>query len=182
MWKTILVVITAIASLVGCTPLYVQPSTGDTAEVRLRLATHGAYFALMHTYEGPGCKGPQAIGIIGEKRYVADADMTPNRRVRSRMIGSTAVPESNTIEISVKAGRPLTILYNQIGPHDAEYVRGCKLPISFVPESGEQYEVRYAFDGSKCTSEVFLLRRDGTMPVPMPGVVKESAACKGTNF
>lgn len=162
----------------ACTPRYVQPTSGPTAQVRVNLV-NSEIFSMVHTFDNPGCADPKAIGLIGGPKFVL-AEKDPER-VRPQMLGSKQVPDPHIIEILVPAEKPFTVLYTQIGPHSYDYVRTCKLPITFLPRSGAQYEVTYSYGDKKCFAKVgqLSLGSDGKVAsLPLESVTKESDACK----
>jgi hypothetical protein len=171
------------ATFVGCTPHYVQPTGGATAEVRVRYIGNEA-FALVHTFEKASCEGPQAIGVIGSKAMLPTPEKDPSRGSRPGMLGSSGRPEAEVLEVAVPAGRPLTLLYTQLGPHDLMVARTCSLPVTFTPETGGQYEVQFRSGRQVCSSEVLRLHpgeASAYRSTPIP-VIKESKDCKPTRI
>ncbi|MFM8899016.1 MAG: hypothetical protein ACKOF9_03595 [Burkholderiales bacterium] len=168
----------------ACTPKYLAPPSGPTAEIRLKLESPEA-FAMLHTYERPGCQGPQAIGVIGGPGYLTAPEKDPDRGIRPKMLGSSGKPDSQVLEVLVPADKRLTLLYSQIGPHDYKVARTCKLPISFVPTANEQYEVRYRYESQYCKVQVLHLSSGGMNGVkytPVDNVARESDACSPTKL
>jgi hypothetical protein len=170
-------------TFVGCTSRYIQPTSGPTAEVRVRYIGHEA-FALVHAFEKANCEGPQAIGVIGSKAMLTTPEKDTSRGIRPGMLGTSGRPEAEVLEVAVPAGRPLTLLYTQLGPHDLMVARTCSLPVTFTPVAGEQYEVQFRSGRQACSSEVLRLEAseaNSYRSVPVPAV-KESKECKPTRL
>lgn len=169
--------------LIGCTTQYVQPTNGAIAEVRVRYVGNEA-FAMVHTFASPNCEGPQAIGVIGSKAMLTTPEKDTSRGIRPRMLGSSGRPEAENLEVAMPAGRPITLLYTQLGPHDLMAVRTCSLPVTFTPEPDGQYEVQFRAGRQQCSAEVLRLQPGetaGYRSTPIPAV-KESTQCKPTRF
>jgi hypothetical protein len=163
----------------ACVPKYLAPPSGPTAEVRLKLESPEA-FAMVHTYDGPGCQGPRAIGVIGGSGYLNAPEKDPDRGIRPKMLGSSGKPNSQVLEVLMPAEKRVTLLYSQMGPHNYPVARSCKLPISFMPLANEQYEVRYRYAPPFCTVEVLRMSSDakqGIVYTPVDNISKESDAC-----
>jgi hypothetical protein len=162
-------------ALAACTPKYIQPEEGG-ALVRLHL-TDARLFAMVHTYEKEACEGPRAIGLIGGARFVNAAGNS--KRVIPAMLGSSGTPKPETIEVRAHANKPFTVLYSQMGPHDALVARSCKLPVTFTPRASEQYQIDYSYESGRCFSIVSRLVsiNDSIHKEPVANVFKESATC-----
>jgi hypothetical protein len=174
----------ACVTLAACTPKYTSPVSGPIAEVRIKLVSPEA-FAMIHTYDGPGCKGPRAIGVVGGPGYLPKPEGDPERGIRPNMLGSSGHPDSQVLEVAVPAERPLTLLYSQMGPHDWQYVRSCKLAVTFSPRANEQYEVRYQYvaQEEKCSVTVVRLSPGSGQHIsyePVGDLIRESDACRPT--
>ena len=172
--------IAATVALGGCTPQYVQPASGPTAKIRLALRDSSNYFAQLHTYEKPACEGAQAIGLVGNPAYVKANNPENNSTVG--MIDGKAGPDTRIIEKVIPANRKFTVSYNQIGPHDAMYVRTCTLVASFTPREGGEYEINYRYDTARCYAQVVELSRTAEGRIaraPVENVETEPSGCKG---
>jgi hypothetical protein len=171
----------SLAFVLGaCTPKYLAPTTGPTAQVRLKMESPEV-FATLFTFEGPGCKVTQSLGAIGGAYWVNNFATDPDRGLRPKMLGSSGVPDPQVIEVLVPANKRLNLFYQQIGPHSVPVVRGCMIAISFEPEEQEQYEVRYRYAPPQCVVQVSRMSGDdgrGIAYSPVPGVTKESNSCK----
>jgi hypothetical protein len=171
------------AVLTGCASSYIQPTTGAIAEVRIRYVGNEA-FALVHTFAKEGCEVPQAIGVIGSKAMLSTPEKDKSRGIRPHMLGSSGRPEAEALEITMPAGRPVTLLYTQIGPHDLVVARTCSLTVNFTPETNGQYEVQFQSGREVCRAEVFQLHYSeaGTYRSTPTAVAKGPKDCKAPGF
>jgi hypothetical protein len=172
-----------IPALIACASPYVAPVSGDVAEIRLRYIGDEA-FALVHAFKEPQCVGALAIGVIGSRRMLTTPEKDPTRGIRPTMLGSSGRPDAEVLEIAIPASKPLTLLYTQLGPHDLVYARTCKLPVTFTPAAGAQYEIQYRSGREVCSAELFRLEQGGgggfrLLPVYL---VKGSQDCKAPGF
>ena len=176
--KTLSLVLLCV--LTGCTTQYAPPSVGPVAKVRLRLLDSN-YFAMLHTYAKPTCEEPQAIGLIGGPNFVKSS---PAPAPRVNMLGSRPSPDPQIIETLVRANSPLTILYTQIGPAGGSQVASCKLPVTFLPLAGGEYELSYSYDRINCSVTVQALESSPSTGIRYSPVDarKEAAACSPYRF
>jgi hypothetical protein len=75
------------------------------------------------------------------------------------MAGSSPEPASRTRERQVEAGRRIFVGVSSMTAPPLPEVR-CAAGVSFVPEAGAQYEIRYKRDetASQCSAQVLRLR------------------------
>jgi hypothetical protein len=147
--------ITVVASaLCGCAGQYQAPSSGATAKAHFELRDN-TYFAMIHTFEKPGCEGPMAIGVIGGQKAA-------------------------TLDTVIPAERPFTVLYTQIGPNTSSAATICKIPATFLPRAGAQYNVEYKYEGSSCHVSIASITTDAQgnrLAERVDQVTKEAAQC-----
>lgn len=176
MKKLLLIILPAALLAAGCASKFVEPVSGPMAKIRIKPAGPVTY-TWVHTYEKPDCKGPQWMGSIGDPDKLFPAHNPKG------MIGSTAEPHPNILELSIPA-QQTTLLFTQHGPHSGGYIRNCKLAVSFLAEVGKEYEVGYGYDSTQCFASVDVLQLiDGRATrKPVPDAKKHMGECLVSKF
>ena len=139
----------------------------------LRVRAEGPMvYTWVHTYEGPGCKGPQFVGAMGNPALLPAH--TPKG-----MLGGRSSPDPNVIEVAIPA-KSTTLLFTQMGPFGDETVSGCSLAVTFKAEEARQYEVGYSFDSDQCYADVNRLDQVGAsvLRTPIQDAAKQPGRCK----
>jgi hypothetical protein len=167
----------AATALAGCetmllpntAPQYVEPpTTVGSAKVRIVNLHPFAYYADIAVFDSPTCFTKANLGMTGGSSHDAE---------RIGMLDDKPVSAA-TIERTVRADEPLVIgpravfptvtnseIMHSLMPDTQNEVRArqagvCKMP-SFVPKSGEQYEVVVDLAPARCTVTPFHLVADG---------------------
>ena len=132
--RRLLAVAASAVALCGCAGQYQAPSGGATAKAHFGLSNN-TYFAMIHTFEKPGCEGPMAIGVIGGEKAA-------------------------TLDTVISAEKPFTALYTQIGHNTPNVAKICKIPTTFLPKAGAQYNFDYKYEGNTCYVSITSITTD----------------------
>ncbi|PWK35435.1 hypothetical protein C7417_2833 [Cupriavidus plantarum] len=140
----------AVLALGGCLPQYRVPTGVPSATVRLLTTTDDN---TVFTIADPaGCPTPARPRVLaGTGKQLAAMGREPSLG----MAGASPEPPSRTRERKVEAGHRVYIAVSSSAAPPAPEMR-CAAGVSFVPEPGGQYEIRFVRDdaASVCSARV----------------------------
>lgn len=156
--STVLMVAMLGAMLGGCVAQYRVPSGVPYASVRLMTSTDER--TTFNVVDPAGCPKPRPLVLAGMGRQLAamgrDSDLV--------MAGASPEPPSRTRERKVLPGKRIYVSVASTAAPPAEEMR-CAAGVSFIPQAGGQYEIRYVRDeaATQCSARVLQLqpRPDG---------------------
>lgn len=143
-----------LALLGGCTLQYRVPAGAPSASVRLLTTTDdNTTFSVIDPSRCPAPPFPQVLAGTG--RQLAAMGREPGLG----LAGASPQPSSRTRERKVEAGRRIFVAVRSEDPDTDKRVR-CAVGVSFVPEAGGEYEIRYRRDetATSCSARVLRLR------------------------
>jgi hypothetical protein len=168
--------IAAIASLLGlflggCKTMYVEPTTGPTAKVRVKVE-HSDYAVTYGAWSEGLCKRPgSSIGIVGSSAFVRN-DFANTYYKPIGMLGSSSEPSTFIIEKSVPAGTPFFLVAQAILSTSISggiiSATTCHQTIEFLPAAGSEYEATHQVKGSQCIVFLNKLVQVGGTVMRMP--------------
>lgn len=136
--------------LSGCLPQYRVPSGAPSATVRLLTTTDDN---TVFTVADPGgCPTPARPRVLaGTGKNLAAMGREPSLG----MAGASPEPPSRSRERKLEAGRRVYIAVSSTAAPPLPEMR-CAAGVSFVPQAGGQYEIRYARDeaAGQCSARV----------------------------
>jgi hypothetical protein len=152
-------VVVAGAGLSGCVAQYRVPSGAPYASVRLLTNTdENTTFSVVDPAKCPTPARPLVLAGMGKQLAAMGRDRGLD------MAGSSPEPPAQTRERKVAVGKRVYVAVTSMAAPPAEEIR-CAAGVSFIPQSGAQYEIRYTRDeaASQCAARVLRLqpRPDG---------------------
>jgi len=151
--------------LAGCANQYRVPDGAPSASVRLLTSTDdNTAFLVANPARCPNPPAPQTLAGTGKQLAAM------GREPGLGLAGASPQPPSRTRERKVEAGRRFYVVVNSADAESEKRVR-CAVGVSFVPQPGGEYEIRYQRDATAttCSAQVFRLR-----PKPEGGAVVET--------
>jgi len=146
-------------SLAGCVSYYRVPSDAPFASVRVVSNTDDR--TTFNVLDPAGCPKPYPRVLAGTGKQLA----AMGRDSTLDMAGSSPEPASRTRERKVVPGKRIYIAVLSYAAPPAEEMR-CAAGVSFVPQTGGQYEIRFQRDeaATHCGAQVLRLqpRADGS--------------------
>lgn len=142
-----------IGLLAGCVAYYRVPSNAPYASVRL--VTNSDERTTFNVLDPSSCPKPRPMVLAGMGKQVAAMGREPGLD----MAGSSPEPASRTRERKVVPGQRIYIAVTSYAAPPADDMR-CAAGVSFIPQSGGQYEIRYSRDegATRCTARVLQLQ------------------------
>lgn len=140
-------------ALGGCLPQYRVPSGTPAATLRLLTTTDdNTIFTIADRAGCPSPARPQVLAGMGKQLAAM------GREPGLGMPGASPEPPGRTRERKVEAGRRLYVAVSSTAAPPLPEMR-CAAGVSFVPQAGGQYEIRYARDetASQCSARVLRL-------------------------
>ena len=136
-WPALRAAVVAFSLLVGaCNPFgpprYAPPPGAPIAEVRFEIETD-AYFALVYAFPEQCTK--RDLALIGSPSWVRKGGWETSNL---NMLGGHSTPDPKRAERIIQADT--RFLFQIVVMGDAGSY--CRVAMSFVPEDGEQYEIR----------------------------------------
>ena len=133
----------------------------DTPYARVRVMTSTDDRTTFNVLDPASCpKPPWPLVLAGTGKQLA----AMGRDRELDMAGSSPEPPSRTRERKVAVGKRLYVAVTSTAAPPAEEVR-CAAGVSFIPQAGAQYEIRYMRDetAEHCSARVLRLepRADG---------------------
>jgi len=147
-----MIVVTGIMS--GCMTQYRVPAGAPVASVRLLTDTDdNTTFTVVDPAKCPVPARPLVLAGTGKQLAAMGRDRGLD------MAGSSPQPPARTREREVEAGRRVYVAVTSMAAPPLPEQR-CAAGVSFVPEAGGQYEIRYRRDetASQCSAQVLRLR------------------------
>lgn len=163
----ILTMLVASVMAAGCVAQYRVPSGAPAASVRLMTDTDdNTTFTVVDPAKCPVPARPLVLAGTGKQLSAIGKDRGLD------MAGSSPEAPSRTRERQVEAGRRIYVGVSSMAAPPAPELR-CAAGVSFVPEAGAQYEIRYKRDetASQCSAQVLRLHplpSGGARPVVEP--------------
>jgi hypothetical protein len=163
----ILAAMAAAAALGGCVARYRVPDGAPAASVRLLTGTDdNTTFAVVDPAKCPVPARPAVLAGTGKQLSAMGRDPALD------MAGKSPEPPARTRERRVEAGKRIYVAVTSMAAPPLPELR-CAAGVSFVPEAGGQYEIRYRRDetASQCSAQVVRLRPladGGAMVGPEP--------------
>ncbi len=154
--------VVAAAMLGGCVSYYRVPSGAPSASVRLLTGTDdNTTFAVADPSRCPNPPRPVVLAGMGKQLAAMGRESVLG------MAGSSPEAPARTRERKVEAGRRFYVAVTSTAAPPQPEVR-CAAGVSFVPESGGQYEIRYQRNdtASECSAQVLRLQ-----PLPLGAAV-----------
>ena len=142
-------------SLGGCVPYYRVPSDAPFASVRLMTSTDDR--TTFNILDPARCPSPRPQVLAGTGKQLASM----GRDDTLDMAGIPPEPPSRTRERKVLPGKRIYVAVTSYAAPPADDAR-CAAGVSFIPQVGGQYEIRYRRDeaATQCTARVLRLRPD----------------------
>ena len=142
-------------SLGGCVPYYRVPSDVPFASVRLMTSTDDR--TTFNILDPARCPSPRPQVLAGTGKQLASM----GRDDTLDMAGIPPEPPSRTRERKVLPGKRIYVAVTSYAAPPADDAR-CAAGVSFIPQVGGQYEIRYRRDeaATQCTARVLRLRPD----------------------
>lgn len=145
--------------LAGCVAHYRVPSDAPYASVRLITNTdENTTFSVVDPARCPEPARPLVLAGMGRQLAAMGRDRGLD------MAGGSPEPPARTRERKVAVGKRVFVAVTSMAAAPAEEIR-CAAGVSFVPQAGAQYEIRYSRDdtASQCAARVLRLqpRADG---------------------
>lgn len=155
----IFLVLMAGAGLSGCVAQYRVPSDAPYASVRLLTNTdENTTFSVVDPARCPTPARPLVLAGMGKQLAAMGRDRGLG------MAGGSPEPPAQTRERKVAVGKRVFVAVTSMAAPPADAVR-CAAGVSFIPQPGAQYEIRYTRDeaASQCAARVLRLlpRPDG---------------------
>lgn len=147
---TVLSALAMCCGLAGCLPQYRVPSGAPAATVRLLTTTDDN--TIFTIADRAGCPTPRRPAVLaGTGKQLAAMGREPGLG----MAGASPEPPSRTRERRIEAGRRIYVAVSSTAAPPLPEVR-CAAGVSFVPQAGGQYEIRYVRDdtASQCSAQV----------------------------
>ncbi|SDC74571.1 hypothetical protein SAMN05216345_103536 [Cupriavidus sp. YR651] len=147
-------VLMCVAGLSGCVARYRVPSDAPYASVRLMTTTDdNTTFSVVDPAACP--TPPRSLVLAGMGKHLA----AMGRDTQLAMAGSSPEPASRTRERKVGIGKRLYVAVTSTAAPPAEELR-CAAGVSFIPQAGGQYEIRYTRNesASQCSARVLRLQ------------------------
>lgn len=147
---SLLVALPVSLLLGGCLPQYRVPTGAPSATVRLLTTTDDN--TVFTVADPAGCPTPTRPRVLaGTGKQLAAMGREPSLG----MAGASPEPPSRTRERKVEAGHRVYIAVSSSAAPPAPEMR-CAAGVSFVPQPGGQYEIRFARDdaASVCSARV----------------------------
>jgi hypothetical protein len=147
------------AMLGGCVSHYRVPPDAPYAMVRVTTSTDDrTTFNVLDPASCPKAPWPLVLAGMGKQLAAMGRDREPD------MAGSSPEPPSRTRQRKVAVGKRLYVAVTSTAAPPAEEIR-CAAGVSFIPQAGAQYEIRFARDetAEHCSARVLRLapREDG---------------------
>ncbi|MCA3188745.1 MAG: hypothetical protein INH12_01485 [Cupriavidus sp.] len=139
----------------GCVPYYRVPSGAPFASVRLMTSTDDR--TTFNVLDPAKCPSPRPQVLAGTGKQLASM----GREDTLDMAGMPPEPPSRTRERKVVPGKRLYVAVTSYAAPPADDAR-CAAGVSFVPQAGGQYEIRYWRDdaATQCSARVLRLQPD----------------------
>jgi hypothetical protein len=175
-----------IGTMSGCATRYDVPTSTDRARLRIVVDRPAdTYLTLAGAFDGPGCEesgGGRLAAFSGNPNSTGS-------RTSLGMPGGDSIPPNLRHEFELPAGKPFTLIIQQIRTTGVEGTgtgtgvifkrKECAVTTSFTPATDKQYEAHYSFnlEAGGCTVRLSqLVQRDnGLVRVPYP---MQTLSCK----
>lgn len=142
------------AGLAGCVAQYRVPPDAPYASVRLLTSTDdNTTFNVVDPARCPSPARPLVLAGMGKQLAAMGRDRGLD------MAGRPPEPPSRTRERKVAVGKRVFVAVTSTAAPPSEDVR-CAAGVSFIPQAGAQYEIRYTRDdtASQCSARVLRLQ------------------------
>ncbi|AGW94826.1 hypothetical protein N234_32755 [Ralstonia pickettii DTP0602] len=150
----LLPLLAAAVALPGCVAQYRVPSGAPTASVRLLTSTDdNTSFTVVDPAKCPVPARPLVLAGMGKQLSAMGRDRGLD------MPGRSPEPPARTRERLVEAGRRIYLAATSAAAPPLPEMR-CAAGVSFVPQAGSQYEIRYQRDetASQCSAQVLRMQ------------------------